>query len=34
MDFNKFLRESIGKINWFLYDLIKWLSTYFPALKR
>lgn len=34
MDINKFLRESIGDINYFLFDMIKWLSQFFPWLAR
>lgn len=34
MDINKFLREAIAKINYFLYDLVAWLSEFFPSLKR
>ena len=34
MDINKILRESIAKINYFLYDFIAWLSKFFPGLKR
>ncbi len=33
-DLNKFLRESIGDINYFLFDVIKWLSGFMPWLKR
>ena len=33
MDINKFLRETIGDMNFFLYDLIVWLSKFFPCLK-
>lgn len=33
-DLNKFLRESIGDINYFFYDFIVWLSDLFPGLKR
>lgn len=34
IDINKILRESISKINYFLYDLIAFLSNYFPQLNR
>lgn len=33
-DLNTFLRESIGDINYFLYEFIKWLSEFFPSLIR
>lgn len=33
-DLNKFLRESIGDINYFLFDIVRWLSDYFSFLKR
>ena len=34
MDLNTFLRESIGNINYFFYDVIAWLSGFFPWLMR
>lgn len=33
-DLNKFLRESIGDVNYFFYDVIAWLSNFFSWLKR
>lgn len=33
-DLNTFLRESIGDINWWIYDLIVRLSAFFPWLMR
>ena len=34
IDINKILREFISRINYFLYDMIAYLSNYFPQLKR
>lgn len=32
MDFNVFLRDLISSIDFFLYDVIEWLSQFFPGL--
>ncbi len=32
MDFNVFLRDLISEIDFFLYDVIVWLSQFFPGL--
>lgn len=34
MDLNQFLRETIGDMNYWLYDLIVSLSKYFTWLVR
>lgn len=32
MDFNVLLRDFIAEIDYFLYDVIVWLSQFFPGL--
>ncbi len=32
MDFNVFLRDLISSVDFFLYDVIVWLSQFFPGL--
>lgn len=32
MDFNVFLRDLISSIDFFLYDVIAWLSQFFSGL--